>query len=120
MEYSKPSKITILQTVQKSLSYLGIGLNPAHKLQSFNGKILIDLLILTTAIIWSLMYIFNDAETFTEYTSSIYLCSSFILIILVLIITIFHSTELYKIINACECIINMREYKSIWFCPTIF
>lgn len=120
MEYSEQAysqsqqpKITILQTVQRNLTYLGIGLNPTNKQQMFNWKILIDLLVLTAAIIWILLYILNDAETFTEYTSSIYLCTSFILIILMLSITIVNSTELYQIINDCECLINIREYRSV-------
>lgn len=111
---SQQPKIKILHTVQKNLIYLGIGLNPAIKLQTSNGKILINFLILTTAVVWMLLYILNNAETFTEYTQSIYLSSSFILMILALIITIFNSTKLYKIINHCECLINIRKYKFLF------
>lgn len=106
---SQLPKIKILQLVQKNLASLGIYLNSANKVQQLNGKILIDFLMLTTAISWALTYAFIDAETFTEYNQSIYVCTSFVLITSVLAITVVNSTKLYKIINNCECLINIRE-----------
>lgn len=99
-------KIKILQTVQKNLTIFGIGPNLA--IQPFNEKTLIGLLIIGSGII-DLFYLFTLSETFAEYIQAIYICSAFTLIALVLMVTIFNSNELYKIMNDCECIINISE-----------
>lgn len=109
---SQPPKIKILQIVQKNLANLGVDLSSANRIEFFNGEIAIDFLILAIAIIWILLYIFNDAETFTEYTQSIFICSTFILMILALTITIFNSTKLNQIINDCECLINILSIRT--------
>lgn len=102
-------KIKILQIVQKNLITIGICPDSAMHLKSFNGKNLIGLLLLGSATFDMLMYIFTIAETFAEYTQSIYVCSACILIALALVITIFYSSKLYKTIIDCECLINISE-----------
>lgn len=104
-------KIKILQIVQKNLTFIGIGPDSAMHLQSYIGKILIGLLLIGSGIFDLLIYIFTVAETFAEYTQSIYVCSVFILIALSLVITIFNLNNLYKTINDCECLINTSELK---------
>lgn len=111
-EQSQLPKVKILQSVQKNLACLGIYFSSTNKMQKFNGKVLTDFLMLTTAIGWTLMYIFINAETFTEYNQSIYICTSFVLITSVLAITSLNSTKLYIIINHCEYLINVRKWQT--------
>lgn len=63
-------KIEIFQNNPKAM----IGISPKLVIQSYplNGKILMGFLILSSFCISICMHIFNYAETFSEYTQSIF------------------------------------------------
>ena len=105
----KIQKIKIFQIIQKNFATIGIGPNSAMQLRVFNGKILFTSLTLASFILSNLVYFFKDAETFTEYTQTIYLGSGGILVTLAFIIILLHLNELFKIINDCECLVNTSE-----------
>lgn len=72
----------------------------------FNGKILFGLLTLGVASICQLVYIFNYAKTFAEYTQSVYVCSFLILMFLSIIILISKLITLFEFMNNVDIVIN--------------
>lgn len=101
---SNISKIKIFHTIKKDLSVIGI-----IERRPMNANILLSSLMLASAIAIELIYIFKEAETFFQYTQSIYMCSAFILAFSSLMIMVLHLNELFKIINDFECVANTSK-----------
>lgn len=122
--HSKLRKLKIFRVIQKNLSAVGIDSNSGNQFRRFNEKNIMGLLKLSICIAGSLMYIFNEAKTFLEYTQSIYMCSTFIIVTLILIVLIFNLNELSKNIQDCERIANTskstKNRTQIQFCVTIY
>lgn len=97
-------QIKVFQTIQKNLSAMGI-----IKRRPINARIFLSLLTLGLATIFELIYIINEAQTFFQYTESIYICSAFILASSYLTILIIHSNEMFQMINAIECTANTSK-----------
>lgn len=102
-EQQKVPKLKLFQTIQKNFASLGIDPNSAMPLRSFNEKILMGLLALGSGIIFMLMFIFNEADTFSQYTQSIYFCSALILAALVLLNMGLNMSDLFKLISETDC-----------------
>lgn len=108
-ERPKLPKIKAFQLIQKDFAMAGI--SPALLTQQypFNGRILFGFLSLSFAFYCQLIFIFDDADTFAQYTQSVYVCSIAALISLALSILILKRDALYTFINAMEDIINVGK-----------
>lgn len=102
------SKLKIYQVIQKNFATLGICPNLTMQPYPINGKIFIGFQILISGIYFLLMYIFNDAQTFIEYTQTIYICSCATLMSIAFIIILINVEKLFNLINNCEKVINTR------------
>lgn len=111
MENLKPklSKMKVFQLTQANFASAGIFANSTIKSQRFNMEIVKSFLIIGSSITCSLMYAFLEANTFAEYTQSIYSGSLAALIFFALVIIIFNVKKLFRLIKTCENIVNMSE-----------
>lgn len=105
----KPSKLKIFQLVHKNFANIGISPDLAEQPYPFNGKIIMGSATLLLYVICSLMYLFDEAKTFTENTRTIYMCSLAAVIFFDLMILILNAKELFQLMNECVSIVNTRE-----------
>lgn len=110
---SKLLKIKVFKAIQKNCAMLGISAKLMSQPYPLNKKILMDFIVLGTAITFICVYIFNDAETFPEYTqsTSIYFASVLVLLFLILAILILRIDLFFEFIDRCDSILNTRECK---------
>lgn len=113
MENPKPKllKMRVFQLTQVHFAGAGITANLAIKSNRVNVKILNGFLIIGSSVACSLMYTFFEANTFAEYTQSIYAGSLAALIFTALAIIMFNVKKLFKLIKTCGRIVNMRELR---------
>lgn len=107
MENSKQKiPLKVFQMTQSNFATAGIDPGLINKSFPINGKIFMDFLIIGSAINCTLVYVSRDANTFPEYTQSIYFGSLATLIFLTLMIIIHKMEQLFKFIDSCECLVN--------------
>lgn len=89
-----------------------IGIDPTLVTQSYplNKKIFMGFLLFGSATIFTSVYFVNYAETFFEYTQSVYLTCVGILFITELLITILKVDTLFEYMNRCDSIMNMSKW----------
>lgn len=104
-----PVKLRIFQLTQKNLNTVGISPNLLLQPCPLNTKIAIGFLIATSHAICNLVFIFFEAETFSEFTQTIYMGSFAILVIFNLVIFISNVENLFRIIDNCENLVNASE-----------
>lgn len=113
MEKLKSPKLKIFQLTLKNLATVGISPNLATQPYPLNGKIYLGILILGSGAICNVIYIFQEAKTFSEYSISIYMCSFTILIIFILTILILNVEKLCNLFDDdFENIVNTSEQMS--------
>lgn len=106
--HPKLPRLKIFLAIHKNLASLGIA--PMNSTTRFpNAKISIDLLTLGLSTICASMYILIEAKTFLEFTQSIYLFSGTILVALIFLVVLFNLSEMFEIIDDCECLVNTSE-----------
>lgn len=108
----KLQKQNVFQMVQKYLTVLGVtSSNAWNQSNPFKRTILFGFLLLGSFICCILMYVIYDAETFVQYTQSMYVCSFATLIIVSLLILILKAKKLFEFIDNCGSIVNDGESK---------
>lgn len=107
----KLPKIKAFKTIQKNFAAVGISPSLITQSQPLDGKISIIFLTICSLLTLICVDIFNDAETFSEFTQSIYIASVLVLILFVLMVLIFKADDLFKFIAGCDTIINEREWR---------
>lgn len=110
-QQQKIPKLKIFQMIQKNLSTIGIDPKPAAKLHPFNAKFLMPLLTLSFGAICMFMYISNEVKSYSKFMQSIYLCTSFITDVLILVVMLLNSSKFSKLISDYESIMNTSEFK---------
>lgn len=100
------------KTVQKAFAIIGIDRTLATQAYPFNWTILTGFLILGLAIISSSVYITNEAETFFNYTQSVYVVSIAILFSFLLLIQTVKVYQLFEYIDACDRLLNASKSKT--------
>lgn len=108
---TQPSRLKSFEIIQKNLAFAGITPNLANQSYPFNRTILFGFLTLGSAIYCSVVFIIYEADTFAEYTQSVYVVSLAILIILVLLMMVLKVKKLFNFIDCCEDFINTSEYE---------
>lgn len=100
----------IFQLVQKYLSVLGI--SKAQSKRSVHVKVLIGCLLLGTNIILHLKFLFDEANSFKEYTESIFMSTVTVMSFWCYISMFYKREELFKFIDEGEkLLILFRESK---------
>lgn len=119
MEKSAPKpkiqKTEILRLTLKNFAAVGFTPDLIDQPYSLNRKILLGFLLLTSSIICNSMYTIREAQTFGEYTQSIYMFSLAALITLVFVTILLNVTELFSFISGVECLINTSKHQTFKF-----
>lgn len=105
-------KLSKFKAIQKNFKDLGISRNLATQSYPLNGKIFKVFLLFCSGTAFICVYISNYAETFFEYTQSIYVASIGLLTTFVLAILILKVKQLFEYINRSEDMLNMSK---CWF-----
>lgn len=99
----------ILQSAQKDLKDLGIIFHQSIQKHSFNRKNMLAILILGLSAILCVIYLYRIANTFIEYTYSVYAFSSMLVTATILAILIWKSPQYSVCLNKMETVINDRK-----------
>lgn len=113
-------KLKAFETIQKNLA--SVGITPALASQSypFNATIFYGFLKLGSAVYCTSIFIIFDAETFVEYTQSIYVDSLAMLIIFALLIVILKVERLFKYISGNDLVNTSEFLLNSFYCVIIF
>lgn len=105
----KLPRIVIFQAIQRT--YAMAGITPVLLTQAYplNAKIMMGFLLLNIAAIFNLIFTLCYAQTFAEYTQSIYVFSLMNLLIFALLIIILKVDKLFEFFNECADIVNSSE-----------
>lgn len=104
-----PLKMEIFQAFKENYAILGINAYQSLQPYPFNIKILMTFLMFSLSTTSHLVYIFNVANTFTEYTECITTTSGSFIISLCFATMVFKMTTLFEFIAKIEEIIAMSE-----------
>lgn len=99
---SELSKTMVLQLAQKNFAAAGIVPNLTAQPYPLNGRILLGFLTLGLAAICNFKYGFYDANTFIEYTQSIFMSSLTIIVNFALLNLSVKVKKLFKFINDAD------------------
>lgn len=94
----------ILQMTQNNLATIGVG----PSLKPYNSRVVISSLLVTSYIVCTLVFVAFEAKAFTEYTQSVYMGSSAVLVILSLIVTIWKKKKMFSAFNDCEILVDTK------------
>lgn len=104
-----PPKLKAFEINKKYFTTIGITPNLTDQSWPLNGIILFEFLMLGSAICCTFVFIIYDAETFGDYTQSVYTGSVVTFGILALVILIVKADKLFAIFNGCDEIVNTSE-----------
>lgn len=113
----KQPKMLVFQAIQKTFAVAGITRKLVTQAYPLNVKIVMGFLLLNTGATINLIYTVWYADTFAEYTQSIYVFSLVELLVFALLIVIFKVDELFKFVDTCNGIVNTSEChktKIVW------
>lgn len=117
MENSSQENRQAFEIFQKNFATAGITPGLAKQSWPLNGTILFAFVVLCSSNYCGLVFIADDAETFTEYIQSIYSMSYVISLIFALVILILKAGIIFEFINAGNDLIN-TSMNSITFSPS--
>lgn len=93
----------LFETFQKNFAIIGIAPN-AYRLNL--GKKCFTSLVIWSSCILNLIFFIHEANTFIEYTTSIYLGTAFTVIAICFARIIFQTQNIFKFIDGCEKVIE--------------
>lgn len=105
-QQSKLPRVKAFRLVRKKFATAGICPELVTQSYPINGRILFGFLTLGFTFSCQLVFISNDAQTFAEYTQSIYLCSLSTLITLAVTILILKTATMYEFMNGVDETLN--------------
>lgn len=100
------NKMKIFHTIQKAFGILGFSSNQSLHRYPFNGRIWMGFVVFGICLISYLYYLFNIANTFMEYTQSVYVTGAVILIGSSYIIILIKMKKLFQFIDFVEDLPN--------------
>lgn len=98
----------VLQTVQNNLEIIGIS-SIQSKQKIYNRKALLYLLLCGTLIIMNCVFLIDVAQSFKEYTDSIYITSVSVAVFFSLLLLISRMANLFELIDNFEKLVDERE-----------
>lgn len=108
MENSKP-KLIILKTVQEKLTLVGISPKLVTQSYPFDWKMLMTFLEIGVGLSFVGMYVSKYAETFIDYTQSVFLGAAGSLVVFILMVLVLKVKKLFEFFNRCNSIINTSK-----------
>lgn len=105
----KLPKLKAFETTQKNFAMIGIRRELLTQSYPLNGKVFTVFLWPIMAVNFIYMYARNDIETFVEYTQSMFMASTAILVIFALIILMLKVKKLFEFIDRFDSMINTRK-----------
>lgn len=107
----------IFQLIQRNMSILGICRN--RPIYTFYGKLSIGYLLMSSALIFHLEFIFRNGLTIEEYAQSLYFLTVAVVSFLFLVILVLTNHKFFHHIDLLESIIQQfseSESKFYFFC----
>lgn len=117
----KHSKMKLYQSAQRQFALLGISSQLLIQKYPFNEKILLMSFSYICKIISFCMFMYYNVNTFREYTDSIYVTSTVVLIVICYANVVFRVAGFFKFIDSCDEIVATSEWswncliKTIWW-----
>lgn len=105
----KPFNMKLLQSVVRDFVVLGLGPHQLTQKYPINRENVQELSIQFLAFSHCSAYLFLDAKTFEDYTLSVYVCTTLILLILVYMIFMWKNRSICELIVNAEKMIDKRE-----------
>lgn len=102
----------LFQAIQKNLEIIGISSIVSGQ-TFYNRKVLLYLLLCGSLIVMNCIFLVHVAETFKEYTDSIYITSVSIALFVSVSFVIRRMANLFEFLDSLEKIINDSEYISV-------
>lgn len=102
-------KIKLFQIIKQNFAKLGISSNLSTQNNLFNKNVLTASLFYGLNITLNGIFLFFKANTFREYTDSIYPTSAVITISVCFANTLFKMTKLFDFFERCDTIADERE-----------
>lgn len=102
-------KLKPFKAIQKNLAMAGISPKLATQSCPLNVKISERFLILGTTLTFSSVYIFNYAETFSEYIQSTYIATAVSVYTFALLALILKAGKFFEFIIHCEDMLNTSK-----------
>lgn len=109
--FKLPEKIKIFESVQNNFELLGISSHRANQNHFLDVKFWMILLQFGVVLISYMCYIFYEAKTFEEYTSTMYSILTLLTTALHFLMHQWKMRNLFKFIVNFENFINKSEYK---------
>lgn len=106
----------LLQGVQTNLLIVGICSNPT---QASSTKIKLIIPLFVFGLTTSAIYLCHDANTFLEYSSSMYITTALAMTIFVYVIFIVNMSKLFDLISECQELLDQSKsirFKANWIC----
>lgn len=110
IQNSPQSEMKPYKTIQENFAIIGINRKLLTQSYPFNWRIFITLLELTAGVGFVSMYVIKYANSFIEYTQSIFLGSAGTLVAILLLCIIIKAEKLFEFIDRNEIMINTRKY----------
>lgn len=105
-------RIKVMQTVLKNFTKIGICPELVTQRYPINGRILWMVVVGIVTHILNGFYFLFDAETFLDYTQSIYACAVGILLSNVFVTLLANIETLYRALHDYELLVNTRKMDS--------
>lgn len=102
-------KMKAFKTVQKNFSLLGICPDLVNQSYPLNCKVITALLVIITGVSFVVTYVCNDAETFIDYTQSVFVAAAGSLVLFLLLILILKVKKLFEFISRCDLMLNTSK-----------
>lgn len=99
----------IFQFVVRGFTDLGLGPQELTQKNPINGKIVEIFCILLFSLCSSCAYLFFEAQTFEDYTLSVYVSSTLLLVIVGYMIFMWKNRPIFELFGNAEKIIDKRE-----------
>lgn len=95
--------------VQKKFALLGITPELALQPYPFNLRVMMALSAIATGVTFVGIYVANEANTFGEYTQSVFVAAAGCLVLFLLMILVFKVEKIFEFINHCNFMINRSK-----------
>lgn len=108
--HREQSKLKAFKTIQKNFAMIGISAKLVTQSYPLNEKIFMGFLLFGSVTVFTSVYILNYAETFFEYTQSVYLACVAIFFTTELLISILKVDTLFEFMERADCMMNTSKW----------
>lgn len=100
----------IFREIKKSLVFCGVESPQSEKINRFNLRNLMILIFFSASTTIMSLFIIREDGTMAEYSSATYGCLSSTMTTIILLVFVWKTMDLYKLINNFEKTIEEREF----------